>query len=76
MNVVVPPLCAGLLSAFEVFAYILTIIYKDHTKYNVIKVNKSTNNNNGKNRINTSRKRDNRRIDPVCQPRASTKYLT
>lgn len=59
MNVVVPPLCAGLLSAFECLP-ISTIIYKDHTKYNVIKVNKSAinnNNNNGKNRINTSRKK-------------------
>lgn len=56
MNVVVPPLCAGLLSAFECLP-ISTIIYKDHTKYSVIKVNKSTNNNNGKNRINTSCKK-------------------
>lgn len=44
---------------------ILTIIYKDHTKYNVINVNKSINNNNskadnnnGKSRINTSHKRE------------------
>lgn len=56
MNIVVPPLCACLFSAFECLP-ISTIIYKDHTKYNIIKVNKSTNNNNGKNRINTSRKR-------------------
>lgn len=46
----------GLFSAFECLP-ISTIIYKDDTKYNIIKVNKSTNNNNGKNRINTSRKR-------------------